>query len=542
MHHHPGIKISRREFFPLFLTSGMMLGTFHPLGLLGLSRKNKTPVRQFHLSMSTESIEKFPELPTLARDAGITDVWIGAAYFAKLRRPPDYLRKQADAIEKLGMRAHLITLPLGHPSDPVGTAENPAARAAPAHWKNGCTYDGQLYSGTSIHAPVVGENAVVLRKLAQKGFDSVFLDDDFRLGRYPGSIGGCFCGDCRRAFLNKYGYGDRDWDELIGSVSERKPSKILQTWIGHICDIQYEMFASLQEAVPGMVLGIMVMYLGSEKAGIELDRYGQVPFRVGELMFSDKRFGNIKGKTDELFSVLFHRRFVKPELAYSETTVFPEAALSAENMAAKLNISLIGDVRHTMFMSGINPIPPQYWPVLKPAMQKSAALHEEVAGHQPAGPFKHFWGWDNRLVGTDRPFSLFLATGIPFGVMEKMTTDGWYFLSDEDALALAEGRLEGGRQNSIARPGSGVSEARFTILEERMEDLFAFKRKIVGGLKNIPYVDGDIPAVFAWYPTAGKALIWNVEETAHTYQIKKNNEILQTVTVGGLDVALLRDI
>jgi hypothetical protein len=542
LHQRPGIQMSRREFFAPLFTSGIMLGTIHPFSLLGSSCKNKASARQFHTSMSTESIEKFPELPIIVRDAGISDVWIGAAYFGALRRPPEGLRKQADTIERLGMKAHLITLPLGHPSDPVGTAENPAARAAPAHWKNGCTHDGQLFSGTSIHAPAISENIMVLKKLEQQGFDSVFLDDDFRLGRYPGSIGGCFCGDCRTDFLNKHGYGDREWAELIASVSERKPSKILRTWIGHICDIHHDMFVSLQQAVPGMDLGIMVMYLGSEKAGIALDRYGQVPFRVGELMFNDERFGKIKGKTDELFSVLFHRRFVKPELAYSETTVFPEAALSAENMAAKLNITLMADVRHTLFMSGINPIPLHYWPILKPAMQKSAALHEEVAGHQPAGPFKHFWGWDNRLVGEDKPFSLFLTTGVPFGVTEDMTSDGWYFLSDEDAVALAEGRLEGGGQHHIVRPGAGVSGERFTVLEEHLEDLFSFKRKMVGELKNIPYAAGDIPAVFAWYPTAGKALIWNVEETRHTYQIKRNNEILQTVTVDGLDVALLRDI
>jgi hypothetical protein len=31
----------------------------------------------------------------------------------------------------------------------------------------------------------------------------------------------------------------------------------------------------------------------------------------------------VKGKTDELFSALMHRRFARPELAYSEKTAFP---------------------------------------------------------------------------------------------------------------------------------------------------------------------------------------------------------------------------
>ena len=49
-----------------------------------------------------------------------------------------------------------------------------------------------------------------------------------------------------------------------------------------------------------MNIGIMVMYLGSEKAGIRLENYRQVPFRVGELMFDDKSFGKVKGKTGSL--------------------------------------------------------------------------------------------------------------------------------------------------------------------------------------------------------------------------------------------------
>ena len=52
------------------------------------------------------------------------------------------------------------------------------------------------------------------------------------------------------------------------------------------------------------------MYLGAEKAGIRLADYADVPFRVGEFMFDDESFNPVKGKTDELFSSLFHRRFV----------------------------------------------------------------------------------------------------------------------------------------------------------------------------------------------------------------------------------------
>jgi endoglucanase len=73
----------------------------------------------------------------------------------------------------------------------------------------------------------------------------------------------------------------------------------------------------------------MVMYLGAEKAGIRLSDHRQGLMRVGELMFNDASFNPVKGKTDELFSALFHRQFVAPERAYSETTAFPADQLSA---------------------------------------------------------------------------------------------------------------------------------------------------------------------------------------------------------------------
>ncbi|MBA7557643.1 hypothetical protein ES705_50407 [subsurface metagenome] len=75
-----------------------------------------------------------------------------------------------------------------------------------------------------------------------------------------------------------------------------------------------------------------------------------------------------------------------------------------------------------------------------------------------------------------------------------------------------------------------------------MSDLLKFKKQIIPGLKDIPYVDGDIPAVFAWYPTTRKALIWNVEEKTYTFNIKRKNETLRTVSVGGLDVMLISDL
>jgi hypothetical protein len=299
------------------------------------------------------------------------------------------------------------------------------------------------------------------------------------------------------------------------------------------------MFAALQKATPQMEIGIMVMYFGAEKAGIALDKYRNVPFRVGEMMFRDKDFGKVKGKTDELFSALFHKRFITPEMAYSESTAYPQDALSAKNMAAKLTVSLLTDVRNTMFMSGLQPFPVEYWKTLAPAMKKSAQIHEEIAGLKPVGPFKHFWGWNSRLVGKDKPFSLFLASGIPFEVIDDVTKDGWIFLSNEDAKSVVEGRVKAKSNNLVVRKEAGIQGDEFIELDETPEDIFAFKKRIVPSLNNIPYVEGDIPVIFSWYPVGGKALLWNVNEERQNYIIKRGDKTIQSVIVEGLDVTLI---
>ncbi|MBL0155561.1 MAG: hypothetical protein IPP47_00345 [Bryobacterales bacterium] len=267
---------------------------------------------------------------------------------------------------------------------------------------------------------------------------------------------------------------------------------------------------------------MMVMYLGAEKAGIRLGHYRNVPFRVGELMFRDKDFEPVKGKTDELFSALFHRRFARPELAYSETTAFPADALSASNMAAKLAISTLADVRNTMFMSGLTPFPRAHWSVLAPAMRAQAALHGEFAGLRPAGPFRHYWGEASRYVGDDRPYSLFLAAGVPFSVCDTAPETGWAFLSDADAgVAWRAGAQAVSRRT---RP-------------ETLPELFGLKREIRGELEaaGTPYVVEDQPAVLAWYPEARGALVWNLAEQAARLTVRMRGRDV-AVTAGPLEL------
>jgi len=521
--------------------SGAFIGGMDLYGKQLFAKENNNSIRRFHVSLQPEAWIEKPELIGILRSVGVTDIWMASFLQGRWYHSAKELREYADYLKSEGFSPHALSVPLGHPGNALDPT-NKSLSATKENWKNACDFDGSLFSGTSIHSPVIEENIDAVTLLANEGFDTLFLDDDFRLAKYPGKIGGCFCDECKNEFLNIYDYSSEDWKVLIESLANRNPSKVLRSWIDYICDKEYNMFSSLQKAAPQMQIGIMVMYLGAEKAGIALDRYKDVPFRVGELMFDDKSFGSVKGKTDELFSALFHRRFVKSELAYSESTTYPADALSAKNMAAKLMVSLFSDVRNTMFMSGLQPFHIDYWETLAPVMKKSAQLHEEITGHKQRGPFKHFWGWDSRLVGEDKPFSLFLASGIPFEVIDDVTNDGWIFLSNEDAKSVMEGRVLAKNDNLVVRKNSDAESEIFILLDEALDDVFAFKTRIIPTLKNIPYVDGDSPVIFSWYPTAGKALLWNINEEQQKFTIKRNGEILKSVLVNSLDFILISGV
>jgi len=497
--------------------------------------------RTFHLSISANALEANPDLLTIVRSAGVTDLWLVAFLNGRWHCEPDRIQQWRERITRTGMDAHVINVPLGHPGDSLGTINDEVRPTRPGQWRAGVHADGTRRMGTSLHPPATEENARALRRLQDVGVDRVFLDDDFRLAPSPGVVGGCFCDDHRERFLTLHGYGSREWTDLLTAVRNRRLTSTLREWVEFTCDELTACFKAQQQAAPRIRLGIMVMYFGAEKAGVRLADYRDVPLRVGELMFDDTSFAPIKNKTAELFSVLFHRRFVSPENAWSETTAFPADRLSARNMAGKLATSTISDVRNTMFMSGLTPFPAAHWQTLGPAMKKHVAIHREIAGHTMRGPFKHYWGEPSRFVGDDNPNSLFLASGIPFEVMDEPARDGWTFLSDFDARAVPSGGLRSRGTIFVCRPGAGAQAESLLVVPESLPELFALKRKLAPQLGNVPFVEEDKPAVCAWYPSAEAVLLWNPAEQRETFTIRFGRNRRQ-VFVDGLDIELVRDM
>lgn len=523
--------LSRRQF----------LAASAAVGLSGLTINSRVSaaqgVRRYHCCLSSKVIDANPELLDIVRAAGVTDIWQAAFFYGRWYETPEALKAARTKVEQKGLNWHLINLPLGHPGDSLGDSTGNTPLTPPGRWKMAVKPDGSKYSGTSLHPPATEENVKAVKALAALNPDCIFLDDDFRLAVGPGIIGGCFCDWHKKRFLDLYGYADARWGELLEDVKARNLSSILRHWVEFTCDQLTDCFQAMQSAAPQIALGNMVMYLGAEKAGIRLSDYVDAPFRVGELMFNDASFNRLKGKTDELFSALFHRRYAKPDLAYSETTAYPADQLSAENMAAKLAVSTITDVRNTMFMSGMTPIPVTHWDVLSPVMRKQAAFHEELKGHIPRGAFKHYWGEASRYVGDDNPFSLFLASGIPFEVTDVISKRHYTFLSDQDAQYCGAQEIQGASGGLICRPGANIPKG-VRPLPETLETLWNLKAELIASGLNMPYVIDEKPVVCAWYPTARKVFLWNLANTKETFQVHHSEKIIP-VTLSGLDSALI---
>jgi hypothetical protein len=524
--------IYRRDFIKMASLAGTSaLAGFAPFGAM-----NSKNVRTFSLCTNTTILNSHPEFADLIAKSGVTAVWMPV--FLNGYRPypiGDILNWKAK-IEKLGIAVHSLTVPFGHPNNSLGG--DTSFDVPPQHWPRSVDVDGKKYSGTSVHHVVTEENSKVIQTASQSGFKKLFLDDDFRLARSPGTIGGCFCDWHKLDFTRKYGHNEQDWMQLKQDIKNRELSSVLRNWIEYNCDQLSGSFRGQRAAAPEVTLGIMVMYLGAEKAGIRLNDYKGSLFRVGEGMFEDKSFSPVKGKTDELFSALFHRRFVAPEMAFSETTAYPADKLSAKNMAAKLHISTIADIRNTMMMSGLEPFPFAHWETLAPAMKKAAEMHQKIAGQKLKGPLKHFWGESSRMVGNDKPFSLFLASGIPFEVTDKPASDGWTFLSDFDSEEVESGKMKSTGTTFIhgSNPEKKFSGVRFVA--ENLQEIFAFKHEIIPQLKEVPYVEEDKPVVCTWYPESRTVLLWNLSENKESFTVRLNHK-KYSHEIDGLDAKLI---
>jgi hypothetical protein len=126
-------------------------------------------------------------------------------------------------------------------------------------------------------------------------------------------------------------------------------------------------------------------------------------------------------------------------------------------------------------------------------------------------------------------------------VTAEPAADGWTFLSDFDAVAVAEGRLTSKGTCFVHRPVSGQRLDGGRAVAESPEDLFALKAAILPELDAVPYVEQDTPVVCAWYPSARAILLWNLSEEKRDVTVKCGSQ-RWNVVLAPLDAELLDGI
>ena len=214
------MRLNRRDFIK---ASAVMCCAMSNRGANGSEGR----LREYHVCLSRRACEENPELLTVVRDAGVTDVWQAAFFYGYWYDTVEGLQKGRAQVESLGLRWHPINVPLGHPGDALGDASGQTPLTPPARWKMAERFDGGKHSGTSLHDPGTAENVAAVQALAALEPDILFLDDDFRLAVGPGIIGGCFCCEHRAQFLQATGFAESVRAELLDMSVGRRLARVL---------------------------------------------------------------------------------------------------------------------------------------------------------------------------------------------------------------------------------------------------------------------------------------------------------------------------
>jgi hypothetical protein len=156
--------------------------------------------------------------------------------------------------------------------------------------------------------------------------------------------------------------------------------EIREAWIQYNCDKLTDFMRDTQ--VPGMTGGIMVMHNGDRRHGISIpDIRSAVPgcmFRVGELHFDDASYTAPGGQESLAASVRAHMALIGDNPVYSESTVFPAAALSPENLVHRIRLELSLGLRNIFLMSGTWYLSEPYWNALAENRAALEALADEL--------------------------------------------------------------------------------------------------------------------------------------------------------------------
>jgi hypothetical protein len=348
------------------------------------------------------------------KKAGIEKIWLLGFLFGGMMNVEEL--KQAKAIaEQNGLEVGAITLPVGHPGNCLNPDDTDIALEIPKHWHYRIDKFGQtVYYCGAIDTCLIKDNVKAIELLRDAGFKQVFLDDDLRTGNCNADIEGCYCDVCVAEFHQTY-HRQETRETLKNQIVNKQDTELIKDWVSFQCSKVTEVMKASD--VDGIQTGIMVMYFGDERHGIDIPAIReQVPstmFRVGESHFNDQSFGSAHGKANEMMSILYHLNFIDRKEAYSETTVFPPRSLKEHNLVYKVKMAIAAGLENIFLMSGTWTLDENYWKSLATARPILWEFDKACADSERKYPVHISYGTHGIYAEAFVPMSLPLLAGLP---------------------------------------------------------------------------------------------------------------------------------
>ena len=329
----------------------------------------------------------------LMQSAGVETVWLDTYAYGNVLATREETMVAKELLERHGFCVQALTVPVGHGGGALnGGAGDPGI---PAHWQGRVNAYGQIVPFTSCVRceDMIKESRAVAEELRDMGFTQLFYDDDLRAGPWGQALQGCCCKACMQAFYQKYPqYAHLSAPEIFASATEG--DDLWCAWSDVQCDAILQF---VKKTVPdGMTPGIMVMHNGDARHGVDIARlaaaFPNLLLRVGEAHFEDASFTHPLAERSIENSIRTHvQRLGNAQNAFSESTVYPENALSPENLVQKLRIEIRAGLRNLYLMSGFFFLAEPYWQAIAKAREQLEALAENTASDPGKGADAFIW-------------------------------------------------------------------------------------------------------------------------------------------------------
>lgn len=331
----------------------------------------------FTYDLSANRILRDPEVYTRfekMKKAGVETIYV-VGYYTGIGTSIEDMAEAKKVLEDSGFSVGVLNVPLGHGGYELDPSDPKTSLYAENVWQRRVHSNG-FYGAytTCINDVMLKDSIEANRAYYDVGYRRFMNDDDLRTGEWGQELKGCFCDSCMEEFA-----------ALIGKNVTRREivsmtdPELSEAWMDFQCSKVLNFLK--KTTIADSRNGLMVMHNGDRRHGIDIpllrrEMPDNLVFRVGEGHFQDKYFTSAGIKRLE-HSILRHLALVgNNDICYSETTVYPDAALSPENWIEKMRIEIKCGLRNLFLMSGSWFFTDPYWDALEKALPELTELAE----------------------------------------------------------------------------------------------------------------------------------------------------------------------